>query len=97
MLCLLITLSEGMFFLSGLSVHSGSLLLHQEHVLSTQHFHTGIKLGILQEAMEVRSAIFHARIPIGIRAVANLPDLKSLILHLWKHCSTGCSFETTDF
>jgi hypothetical protein len=52
---------------------------------------------ILQGAMGVPGAIFHACIPIGIRVVANLPDLRSLILHLWKHCLTDFSFETTDF
>jgi hypothetical protein len=39
-----------------------------------------------QGAMGVRCAIFHARIPIGIQVVANPPDLRFLILHLWKHC-----------
>jgi hypothetical protein len=52
---------------------------------------------ILQGAMAVPGAIFHARNPIGIRGVANPPDLRSLILHLWKHCSMDCSFETADF
>jgi hypothetical protein len=52
---------------------------------------------ILQGVMVVHGAIFHARIPIGIRVVANLPDLRSLILHLWKHCSMDCCFEMTFF
>jgi hypothetical protein len=55
------------------------------------------RIRILQGAMGVHGAIFHVRIPIGIRVMANPPDLGSLILHLWKHCLTGCSFETTDF
>jgi hypothetical protein len=38
---------------------------------------------ILQGAMGVCGVIFHAHIPIGIRVVANLPDLRSPILHLW--------------
>jgi hypothetical protein len=37
------------------------------------------RIWILQEATGVCGAIFHARIPIGIRVVANLPDLRSLI------------------
>jgi hypothetical protein len=52
---------------------------------------------ILQGAVGVHGAIFHARIPIGIRVVSHPPDLRYLILHLWKHCSMDCSFETTDF
>jgi hypothetical protein len=52
---------------------------------------------ILHGAMGVRGSIFHARIPIGIRVVANLPDLRSLILHLWKHYLTDCFFEKIDF
>jgi hypothetical protein len=52
---------------------------------------------ILQGAMGVHGAIFHVPIPIEIRVVENSPNLRSLILHLWKHCSTDCSFETTDF
>jgi hypothetical protein len=55
------------------------------------------RIQILQGAIAVCGAIFHAHIPIRIRVVANLPDLRSLILHLWKHCSTDCSFETADF
>jgi hypothetical protein len=55
------------------------------------------QIRILQGAMGVHSAIFHVRIPMGIRVVANPLDLRSLILHLWKHCSTDCSFEMTDF
>jgi hypothetical protein len=47
--------------------------------------------------MEVRIAIFHARIPFGIRVVANPPGLRALILHLWMHCVMDCSFETADF
>jgi hypothetical protein len=46
---------------------------------------------IFQGAMGVRGVIFHARIPIGIRVVANPPDLRSLILHLWKYCLTDCT------
>jgi hypothetical protein len=38
---------------------------------------------ILQGAMGVCGAIFHDPFLIGIRVVANLPDLRSLILHLW--------------
>jgi hypothetical protein len=52
---------------------------------------------ILQGAMSVRGEIFHDRILIGIRVVANPLDLRSLILHLWKHFSTNCSFRTADF
>jgi hypothetical protein len=55
------------------------------------------RIRILQGAMGVCGAIFHDRIPIGIRNVENPPDLRSLILHLWKHCLTDCSFEMTDF
>jgi hypothetical protein len=55
------------------------------------------RIRILQGAMAVRGEIIHARIPIGIRVVANPVDMRPLILHLWKHCSTNCSFETTDF
>jgi hypothetical protein len=55
------------------------------------------RIQILQGAMGVRGAIFHARIPIEIRVEENLPDLRSLILHLWKHCLTERSFEMTDF
>jgi hypothetical protein len=51
---------------------------------------------ILQGAMAVCSEIFHARNLIGIRVVANLVDLRSLILHLWKHCSMNCSFGTAN-
>jgi hypothetical protein len=43
---------------------------------------------ILQGAMAVCIAIFHARIPTEFRVVANPQNLRSLILHLWKHCST---------
>jgi hypothetical protein len=52
---------------------------------------------ILQGAIAVPSVNFHAHIPIGIRGVANPLDLRSLIYHLWKHCSMDCSFETADF
>jgi hypothetical protein len=55
------------------------------------------QIRILQGAMAVRCAIFHAHSQIGIRVVANTPDLRSLILHLRMHCSTGCSFEKVDF
>jgi hypothetical protein len=55
------------------------------------------RIQILQGALGVRGAIFQACNPMGIRVVANLTDLRSLILHLWKHCLTDCSFETTDF
>jgi hypothetical protein len=55
------------------------------------------RIQILQGAMGVRGAIFHARIPIGIRLVAKTPDLRFLILHLWKHLLTDCRFETTNF
>jgi hypothetical protein len=55
------------------------------------------QIRILQGAMGVCSAIFHVRIPIGFQVVANPQDLRSLILHLWKHCSTDWSFEKTDF
>jgi hypothetical protein len=55
------------------------------------------RIKILQGAMAVYSEIFHDCIPIGIWVVANPLDLISLILHLWKHCSTKCSFETADF
>jgi hypothetical protein len=48
--------------------------------------------------MGVDSAIFHARIPIGIRVVAKPPDLRFLILHLWKHTvrKDGAFFVTDD-
>jgi hypothetical protein len=52
---------------------------------------------ILQGAIGVRGVIFHARILIVIQVVANPPNLRSLVLHIWKHCSTDFSFETTDF
>jgi hypothetical protein len=55
------------------------------------------RIWIFQGAMAVRVANFHAGIPIGIQVVLNPPDLRSLILHLWKHCPTDCSFEMTDF
>jgi hypothetical protein len=42
-------------------------------------------LWILQGAMAVGGEIFHACIPIGILDVENPVDLRSLILHLWKH------------
>jgi hypothetical protein len=45
------------------------------------------QIWILQGAMGVHGAIFHVRIPFGIPVVANPPDLRSLILHLWKHCT----------
>jgi hypothetical protein len=38
------------------------------------------RIQILQGAMTVRGEIFHARIPIGIRVVANPVDLRSLII-----------------
>jgi hypothetical protein len=44
------------------------------------------QIRILQGAMGVHGVIFHARILIGIQVVANPPDLRSLILHLWKNC-----------
>jgi hypothetical protein len=56
-----------------------------------------VQIRILQGAMAVPGEIFHARIPIGVRVVANPVDLRSLILHLWKHCSMNCSFGTADF
>jgi hypothetical protein len=37
------------------------------------------RIPILQGAMAVCSAIFHARIPIRIQVLANLTDLQSLI------------------
>jgi hypothetical protein len=55
------------------------------------------EIQILQRAIAVHGAIFHACIPIGIRVVANPPDLRSLILHLGMHCSMDFSFRTTDF
>jgi hypothetical protein len=55
------------------------------------------RIQILQGAMAICGAIFHARIPIGIRVVENPVDLRSLILHPWKHYSTNCSFGTADF
>jgi hypothetical protein len=47
----------------------------------------------LQGTMAVLSAIFHAHNQFGIWVVANLPDLTSLILHLWIHSSTDKWFD----
>jgi hypothetical protein len=52
---------------------------------------------ILQGAMGDRGVIFHAHISIGIQVVENPPDLRSLILHLWKQRLMDCSIEMTDF
>jgi hypothetical protein len=43
------------------------------------------RIWILQGAMGVRFVIFHAHFLFGIRVVANQTDLRSLIIHLWKH------------
>jgi hypothetical protein len=37
------------------------------------------QIRILQEAMGVRGAIFHASIPIGIRVVANFTSMEALL------------------
>jgi hypothetical protein len=55
------------------------------------------QIRILQEAMVVRGAIFHVRNQIGIQVVANPPDLRSLILHLWMHCSSTLALKRPIF
>jgi hypothetical protein len=55
------------------------------------------QIRILERAMAVHGLIFHTRSQIGIRVIANLPDLKTLILHLQMRYSTDHSFETADF
>jgi hypothetical protein len=54
-------------------------------------YHFG-QIRILQGAMVVCGAIFHACIQIRIRVVANPRELRSLILHQWMHCTAD--FET---
>jgi hypothetical protein len=55
------------------------------------------QIWIFKRAMAVRGLIFHARSQVGIRVIANLPDLRFLILHLWMRYSTDRSFETANF
>jgi hypothetical protein len=46
------------------------------------------QIQILDRAMAVRGLIFHTCSQIGIRVIANPPDLRTLILHLQMHYST---------
>jgi hypothetical protein len=54
------------------------------------------RIRILQGAMGVHDAIFHASIPIRIQVVANPLDLRSLIFASME-ALPDCSFETNDF
>jgi hypothetical protein len=49
------------------------------------------------ELQQFAACSFRLAFQIGIRFVANPPDLRSQFLQLWKHCSMDCSFETADF
>jgi hypothetical protein len=53
------------------------------------------QIRILQKAITSHGRIFQPHSQIGIRVIANPPDLSTMIFHLWRHMDR--SFETANF